>query len=219
MTKILIVEDEVPISDLIHMMLTRHGYFCACAYDGKTAADMIEVNLYDLILLDVMIPVFSGFDLMEYIRPMNIPAIFLTAKRDFQDKVRGLRLGAEDYIVKPFEMVELILRIEIVLRRYNKSQNIIQIGDVVININAREVFRQGIPVDLTVKEFDLLVILAQNKNIALFRETLFERVWGLEFAGETRTLDSHIQRLRRKLAWENRIKTVYKIGYRLDVTP
>jgi DNA-binding response OmpR family regulator len=165
-----------------------------------------------------MLPIYNGFDLMNYIRPMNIPVIFLTARGDVQDKVRGLKLGAEDYIVKPFEMVELIARIEVVLRRYHKGSAAIEIGDVVINVDAREVTRQGKPVDLTIKEFDLLVLLAQNQNIALFRETLFERVWGMEFLGDTRTLDSHIQRLRRKLGWETRIKTVYKVGYRLDVT-
>ena len=216
MIKILIVEDELPISSLIHMKLIRQGYLCECAHDGKTAADLIEENIYDLILLDVMIPVFNGFDLMNYIRPMNIPVIFLTARGDVQDRVKGLKLGAEDYIVKPFEMVELMARIEVVLRRYHKGHDCIQIGDVNINLDAREVTRQGSHVDLTMKEFDLLVLFAQNKNIALFRETLFERVWGIEFAGETRTLDSHIQRLRRKLGWENRIVTVYKVGYRLD---
>jgi DNA-binding response OmpR family regulator len=218
MIKILIVEDELPISSLIRMKLTRQGYYCECAPDGQVAADLIEKKLYDLILLDVMLPIYNGFDLMNYIRPMNIPVIFLTARGDVQDKVRGLKLGAEDYIVKPFEMVELIARIEVVLRRYHKGSAAIEIGDVVINVDAREVTRQGKPVDLTIKEFDLLVLLAQNQNIALFRETLFERVWGMEFLGDTRTLDSHIQRLRRKLGWETRIKTVYKVGYRLDVT-
>jgi len=218
MIRILIVEDELPISSMLQMKLTRQGYQCECAHDGKKAADLIERNRYDLILLDVMIPIYSGFDLMEYIRPMEIPAIFLTAKRDVQDKVRGLRLGADDYIVKPFEMVELVARIEVVLRRYHKGKNTIEIDNVVINVEAREVTKQGERVDLTVKEFDLLVLLAQNKNIALFRETLFARVWGEDFFGETRTLDSHIQRLRRKLGWEDRIKTVYKVGYRLDVS-
>ena len=217
MIRILIVEDELPISSLLEMKLTRQGYQCDIAHDGKTAADMIERTLYDLVLLDVMIPVFSGFDLMEYIRPMGIPVIFLTAKGDVQDKVLGLKKGAEDYIVKPFEMVELVARIEVVLRRYHKGKDCIRIGDVVINVEAREVTRQGRRVELTIKEYDLLVLLAQNPNIALFRETLFERVWGADFFGETRTLDSHIQRIRKKLGWEERIKTVYKVGYRLDM--
>jgi two-component system alkaline phosphatase synthesis response regulator PhoP len=217
MIRILIVEDELPISSLLEMKLTRQGYHCEVAHDGKTAADMIEDTLYDLILLDVMIPVFSGFDLMEYIRPMGIPVIFLTAKGDVQDRVAGLKKGAEDYIVKPFEMVELVARIEVVLRRFHKGRDCIHVGSVVINVEAREVTREGHRVELTVKEFDLLVLLAQNPNIALFRETLFERVWGSDFFGETRTLDSHIQRLRKKLGWEERIKTVYKVGYRLDM--
>jgi DNA-binding response OmpR family regulator len=216
MIKILIVDDEVPIADLLRMMLSRHNYACVCAHDGQTAADLIESNRYDLILLDVMLPVFSGFDLMEYIRPMNIPVIFLTAKGNLEDRVRGLKLGADDYLVKPFEMVELLARIEAVLRRYHKDKDRIEIDEVVINISARSVTRLGRPIDLTIKEFDLLVLLAQNKNIVLFRDTIFERVWGMELLGETRTLDSHIQRLRKKLAWENRIRTVYKVGYRLD---
>ena len=216
MIKVLIVEDELPISSMIQMKLTRQGYQCACAYDGKQAADLIEKYVYDLILLDVMLPVFNGFDLMEYIQPMHIPVIFLTAKRDVQDRVKGLRLGAEDYIVKPFEMVELMARIEVVLRRYHKDRERMEIDDVVIDVKAREVTKKGKRVDLTIKEFELLVLLAQNINIALFRDTLFERVWGMEFMGETRTLDSHIQRLRRKLDWKDRIKTVYKVGYRLD---
>ncbi|MDO4565347.1 MAG: response regulator transcription factor [Clostridia bacterium] len=217
MIRILIVDDELPIANLIRMNLSRQGYVCTCAYDGQQAADLIEKNSYDLILLDIMLPKFDGYDLLAYIRPMGIPVIFLTAKSDVLDRVKGLKLGAEDYIVKPFEIVELLARIEVVLRRYNKSQGILQMLDVVIDLDARSVLQNGEPVDLTRKEFDLLVLFCQNPNTALFRETLFERVWESEYVGETRTLDSHVQRLRRKLNWSDRIKTVHKIGYRLDV--
>ncbi len=217
MIKILIVDDELPIANLIRMNLTRQGYVCTCAYDGQQAADLLEQNSYDLVLLDIMLPKFDGYDLLAYIRPMGIPVIFLTAKSDVLDRVKGLKLGAEDYIVKPFEIVELLARIEVVLRRYNKSQGVIRMFDVTIDLDARDVMQNGQHVELTRKEFDLLVLFCQNPNTALFRETLFERIWETDYIGETRTLDSHVQRLRRKLDWADKIKTVHKIGYRLDV--
>ena len=154
---------------------------------------------------------------MAYIRPIGILLIFLTANSEFLDRVKGLKLGAEDYIVKPFEIVELLARIEVVLRRYNKSQSILSVYDVVIDLDARDVMQDGKHIELTRKEFDLLVLFCQNPNTALFRETLFERIWETDYIGETRTLDSHVQRLRRKLGWADKIKTVHKIGYRLDV--
>lgn len=217
MIKILVVDDELPIANLIRMNLSRQGYVCTCAYDGQQAADLLEKNSFDLVLLDIMLPKFDGYDLLAYIRPMGIPVIFLTAKSDVLDRVKGLKLGAEDYIVKPFEIVELLARIEVVLRRYNKSQSILSVYDVVIDLDARDVMQDGKHVELTRKEFDLLVLFCQNPNTALFRETLFERIWETDYIGETRTLDSHVQRLRRKLGWADKIKTVHKIGYRLDV--
>lgn len=217
MIKILVVDDELPIANLIRMNLSRQGYVCTCAYDGQQAADLLEKNSFDLVLLDIMLPKFDGYDLLAYIRPMGIPVIFLTAKSDVLDRVKGLKLGAEDYIVKPFEIVELLARIEVVLRRYNKSQSILSVYDVVIDLDARDVTQDGKHIELTRKEFDLLVLFCQNPNTALFRETLFERIWETDYIGETRTLDSHVQRLRRKLGWADKIKTVHKIGYRLDV--
>lgn len=217
MIRILIVEDEPPISGLIQMNLKRNGYECDVASDGEQAADKIEQNRYDLILLDIMLPKINGYELIDYIRPLEIPVIFITAKNDLQDRVKGLKLGAEDYIVKPFEIIELLARVEVVLRRYKKTNTVINIEDVSIDTEARRVTKNGTPVDLTIKEYDLLLLLVRNPGIALFRETLFERVWGYDYIGETRTLDSHVQRLRRKLGWEDKIKTVYKIGYRLDL--
>lgn len=218
MIKILIVDDEMPIANLIRMNLTRQGYACTCAYDGQQAADLLERNSYDLVLLDIMLPKFDGYDLLAYIRPSGVPVIFLTAKTDVDDRVKGLKLGAEDYITKPFEIVELLARIEVVLRRYNKGQGVLQVDDVVIDLDARDVIQNGQHIELTRKEFDLLVLFCQNPNTALFRETLFERIWETDYIGETRTLDSHVQRLRRKLNWADKIKTVHKIGYRLDIT-
>ncbi len=217
MIRILIVDDELPIANLLRMNLTRQGYVCTCAYSGPEAADLLEKNAYDLVLLDIMLPGFDGYDLLAYIRPMNIPVIFLTAKSDLNDRVKGLKLGAEDYIVKPFEMVEVIARIEVVLRRYHKSQGVLHLLDIDVDLDAREVLQNGVRVDLTRKEFDLLVIFCQNPNTALFRETLFEKIWETDYIVESRTLDSHVQRLRRKLNWADKIRTVHKIGYRLDV--
>ena len=217
MIHILIVEDEKPISNLIRVSLKKAGYLCTCAYDGAEAADLLEKNPFDLVLLDIMLPKFDGYDLLAFIRPMGIPVIFLTAKSDVNDRVKGLKLGAEDYIVKPFEIVELLARIEVVLRRYNKTQGFIQVYDILIDLDARDVIQNGKHIELTRKEFDLLVLFAQNPNTALFRESLFERVWETDYVGETRTLDSHVQRLRRKLGWQDRIKTVHKIGYKLDI--
>lgn len=217
MINILIVEDELPISNLISVNLTESGYHCHVANDGMTAADMIEQNRYDLILLDIMLPKVSGYELMEYVRPTGTPVIFITAKNDVADRVKGLHLGADDYIVKPFEIVELLARVEAVLRRYHKSDNNIEAGDVKIDTRSRCVMKNGRQVDLTMKEYALLLLFVRNKNIALFRETIFERVWQSEYLGDTRTVDLHVQRLRKKLGWEKTIVAVYKVGYRLEL--
>ena len=216
MTNVLIVEDEQPISNLIYINLSDEGYRCTCAFDGKQAADCIEKESFDLILLDIMLPEINGYELLEYIRPLNIPVIFITAKGALEDRIKGLRLGADDYIVKPFQIGELSARVEAVLRRYGKSDEHLFFHGISINTESRCVFRHGEPIEMTVKEFDLLVELVRNKNVALYRDRLYEKVWGEEFIGETRTLDTHIQRLRKKLAWENQIKTVFRIGYRLE---
>lgn len=216
MQRILIVEDEEPISNLIKVNLIAEGYHCTCAFDGKAAADLIEKEGFDLILLDIMLPEINGYELLEYIKPLEIPVIFLTAKSAVDDRIKGLKLGADDYISKPFQVGELIARVEAVLRRYGKAGKKLTLGDVEIDMESRVVCKAGVPVDLTVKEYELLVELMQNKNVALYRERLYEKIWGEEFIGDTRTLDSHIQRLRRKLNWEDHIKTVFRIGYRLE---
>ena len=217
MTKILIVEDEKPISKLIEMSLTSAGYACTCVYDGMAAADLLEEHRYDLVLLDIMLPGASGYELMDYIRPMDIPVIFLTAKTSVADRVKGLRLGAEDYLVKPFDVVELLARVEVVLRRFHKTGAQLSAGDVVVDMDARMVTKAGIPVVLTNKEYGLLVLFIQNKNIALFKEKLYEKVWGEEYDGDSRTLELHVQRLRKKMGWERQLVAVYKVGYRLEI--
>lgn len=163
-----------------------------------------------------MLPEINGYELLEYVKPIGTPVIFLTAKSAVDDRIMGLKLGADDYIAKPFQVGELIARVEALLRRYGKINNRLCFADVEIDMVSRIVKRAGLPIDLTVKEFDLLVELVQNKNVALYRERLYEKVWGEVYVGDTRTLDSHIQRLRKKLGWDHYIKTVFRIGYRLE---
>lgn len=216
MANILIVEDDDSISELIHMNLSTEGYRCTCAHDGMEGAALLEKERFDLILLDIMLPGMDGYMLLEQIKPTGTPVIFLTAKGSVEDRIRGLRAGADDYLAKPFQIGELLARTEAVLRRIGIKENRLQLGDVFIDLDARQVEKDGCPVILTAKEFDLLAELAQNKNVALRRERLYEQVWKEPFLGETRTLDAHIQRLRKKLGWEDRIKTIFRIGYRLE---
>ena len=216
MIKILVVEDERPISDLIRMNLEDAGYQCTCALDGLTAADILETHTFDLVLLDIMLPKVDGYELFEYIKPTGTPVIFLTAKAGLNDRVKGLNLGAEDYIVKPFEIVELMARIQVVLRRYHKDATKLVFGDIVLNTENRTVCRNGQEIVLTPKEFTLLELLVRNKNMTLFRDKIYELVWENDSYGDTRTLDLHVQRLRKKLGLTEQLKTIYKVGYRLE---
>ena len=216
MIKILIAEDEQPIADLLAMNLECAGYTCVWASDGLSAIEKLEQEAFDLALLDVMMPGADGYDVLNYIKPLNIPAIFITAKDSVADRVYGLHEGADDYITKPFEIVEMLARVESVLRRYNKATAHFSFDGVEVDLPSRTVIKDGESVNLTMKEFDLLVLFLQNKNIALFRETLYRRVWGGDYTGEGRTVDLHVQRLRKKLGWEDKIVAVYKVGYRLN---
>ncbi len=218
MIRILVAEDERPISDLIRLNLTKAGYHCTCVYDGLAAADILEEENFDLILLDVMMPGLNGFELMEYIRPLKIPVIFLTAKSSLKDRMTGLTSGAEDYITKPFEIVELLARINIVLRRYHKTEQLLVMNDITVDVENQTVIQNGKEVELTPKELELLIFLMRNRNITLFREKIYEEIWGTEYSVESRTLDLHIQRLRKKLNLENSLKTIFKVGYRLEDT-
>lgn len=216
MVKVLIVEDEKPISDLIRLNLKDAGYSCDCAFDGKQAADQLEQGEYHLILLDIMLPEIDGYELLEYIRPMGIPVIFLTAKGTVNDRVKGLRAGADDYLVKPFEIVELLARVETVLRRYHREERDVTIGGLHIDTFSRIVSRDGSPIPLTNKEYELLLLFVRNRNIALFREVIYEKVWDSDYLGNSRTVDLHVQRLRKKVGWEQKLVSVYKVGYRLE---
>ena len=217
MIRVLIVEDEKPISDLIKLSLTKAGYSCTCAYDGTTAANILEEEHFDLALLDVMLPEVSGFELMEYIQPTGTPVIFITAKNSVDDRVKGLRMGAEDYIVKPFEVMELLARVEVVLRRYQKTEDVLTVGDLTIDMRSLQVQRNGETILLTKKEWDLMLLFAQNPGAALYRETIYERVWGGEYHVGSRVVDLHIQRLRKKIGWEDKLQTVNRVGYRLEI--
>lgn len=216
MTDILIIEDDRSISNLIYMNLRDEGYHCIRAFDGKAGVDLFDRGNYDLVLLDIMLPEIDGYELLEYIRPTGTPVIFLTAKGEVKDRIKGLKMGADDYLAKPFQIGELLARVEAVLRRSGKTEQTLQFKNLAIHLDSRQVMKNGEIVDLTVKEFDLLVELVRNKNIAMYRERLYEKVWQEPFSGETRTLDSHIQRLRKKLGMEEQIKTVFRIGYRLE---
>ena len=217
MIKILIVDDEKPICDLIDMNLSAAGYSCTAVQDGLEALDAVENNTFDLVLLDSMLPGADGYDVMDYIKPYKVPVIFISAKHEVRDRVKGLKLGADDYLVKPFDVTELLARVEAVLRRYNKAEKKLTVGEIEIDIEARRVTRAGNPVPLTSKEFDLLMLFAENRNVALFRENLYEKVWDDEYYANSRTLDLHVQRLRKKLGWEKNLVAVYKVGYRLEV--
>ncbi|WP_102398816.1 response regulator transcription factor [Haloimpatiens massiliensis] len=216
MKKILVVEDDAPIRDLICINLEMVGYKVLKASDGDSAKKIIESNQLDLILLDVMLPKIDGFTLITKIKNRGIPIIFVTAKESVLDRVKGLRLGADDYIVKPFETIELLARIEVVLRRYGKEDDIIQFKHLNVYTEQRIVKINNNIIELTPKEYDLLVFLLQNKNIALTRDQILEKVWGFDYGGETRTVDIHIQRLRDKLNLKENIKTIFKVGYRLQ---
>lgn len=216
MIRILAVDDEKPIVDLLKLTLNRSGYQCVGVYDGVQAADMIEKEDFDLILLDVMLPGIDGFELMKYIRTTDMPVIFLTAKHAVADRVKGLRMGAEDYIVKPFDVLELLARVDGVLRRHGKLQNQLQIGDLQIQTDAMLVRRNGQEISLTKKEYDLLLLFVQNRGIILSKMTIYDRVWGGEYPENSRTVELHVQRLKKKIGWEDKVKTVYGMGYRLE---
>ncbi len=216
MIRILAVDDEKPITELLKLSLSRAGYQCICAYDGLQAADLVEKESFDLILLDIMLPGIDGFELMDYIRSTGVPVIFLTAKNAIADRVKGLRMGAEDYIVKPFDVLELLARVEGVLRRHGKLDTNISIGGLEINTLSMQVLCQGEEIPLTRKEYELLLLFAQNPGIVLSKSTIYERVWGGEYPESTRTVELHIQRMKKKVRWDDRIKPVYGMGYRLE---
>jgi len=216
MAKILIVEDDKAINTLIRKNLELVGHTCISVFDGDAVFDELEQDEFDLILLDLMLPNKDGFQVISELRK-EVPVIFLTARDAVGDKVRGLTLGAYDYMVKPFEMLELQARVEAVLRRTRKTADHFKLGDVVVEMDSRLVWFKGSIVDFTPQEFNLIEALIKNRNIALSRERLLNIAWGIDYMGDTRTVDVHIHTIRKKLEWEKVVKTVYKLGYRLEV--
>lgn len=217
MIRILVVDDEKPIANYIKLTLKQAGYWVDCAFDGMTALEKAEQVNYDLILLDVMLPEIDGFSLMEYLAPKEVPVIFLTAKGGVQDRVKGLRLGAEDYIVKPFDVMELQARVEVVLRRYKKAEEVLHVQDIEVDTRSMQVTKAGVEISLTRKEYELLLLFIRNPNTALYRETIYERVWGGELEYGSKTVDLHVQRLRKKLGLGEELQAVNKVGYRFEV--
>ena len=216
MAEILIVEDEELINNLIKENLVLAGHVCTQVYDGQAALDTIHNHTFDLILLDIMLPACSGYDILPKCK--DIPVIILTARDGVYDKVKGLNRGAEDYIVKPFDMLELIARVNVVLRRNAGNQKeIFQLGKLCVDLQSHKISLDGSEVLLTLKEYELLEYFIRNRNIALTRERLIEQVWGYDYEGDTRTVDVHVASIRRKLDLGKQLKTVYKLGYRLEV--
>ena len=218
MARILIVEDDENIAKTISATLAAVGYESAIVSDGAEAVETVSRNCakWDIVLLDVMLPTMDGFEVMRHIAPLGVSVIFLTAMQNVLDKVNGLKLGAEDYIVKPFEALELLERIEVVLRRTGKISTTLNYGDICVDTSAHTVTNGGVPVALTPKEFDVLVFFLRNRDIAVTRERLLGDVWGYEFAGESRTVDIHIQQIRKKLGLHECLVTIPKLGYRLE---
>lgn len=216
MSKILIAEDEIAISRMLRMNLKLTGYEVVAKENGQEVLDWLESGgTADLALVDVMMPKVDGFALLEPLERRGIPVIFLTALGDLDSRLKGLTGGAEDYMVKPFEMLELLVRIDKVLERRGKKENVIRVDGVTLDTTKRLVYRDGKEIYTTPMEFDLLVLLVKNRNVAFSRERLLNEVWGIRYEGGTRTVDVHIAQLRKKTGLT--IVTVPKIGYRLEV--
>jgi DNA-binding response OmpR family regulator len=209
------VEDDKGINELIKRTLHMTGHHGFSAYSGREAVSIVKKAAIDLVLLDISLPDCNGFMLMRQLGK-DMPVIFVTARSEVVDRVKGLNCGAEDYIVKPFAMDELIARVQVVLRRQNKQQSVYCIGEVKVDLERHLVFRKGESLDITNREFELLKILIINRNIALSRSRLLDLAWGDDYDGEERTVDVHIQRLRKKLNLESQIKTIFKLGYRME---
>ena len=217
MKPILIVDDEAAIAMLVRRILTEAGYRCQAVTDSRAAANLLEKNCYDLVLLDVMMPHLDGYDLLAYLRPTGTPCIFITAKDAVAERVRGLNSGADDYIIKPFAPAELVARVECVLRRAGRGMAVFTAWDVTVDTAACTVTQNGAAVPLTPQEYELLLLLLRSRGNVLYRDYLYDTIWGEQLLNDnTRTLDSHIRRLRKKLNWGDKIRTVQRTGYCLE---
>ena len=214
---ILIIEDDDAILNLIRSALCGEGYECEVASDGAEGERLFDSRKWDLVLLDLMLPEVSGFDLIEYIKPTGTPIIVISAMNGVGDKVRGLTMGADDYIGKPFQVRELLARVEAVLRRTGAKISSFSYAGVEVNFDKREVSKAGEVIPLTAKEFDMLELFISKKNVVISSQTIYEKVWKEEFMGDTRTVDSHVHSLRKKIGYEDVIHTVFGVGYRMDI--
>lgn len=227
--KILIVDDDENIANLISLYLTKECYETHIEHDGQSALDAFKEYAPNLILLDIMLPGLDGYEVCREIRrESKVPIIMLSAKTEVFDKVLGLELGADDYIIKPFDSKELVARVKAVLRRYTEApapvekkpdEKRVEYKDLIINLSNYEVIYKGKPVEMTPREIELLYFLASSPNQVFTREQLLDHIWGYEYAGDTRTVDVHIKRIREKIAdtdqWS--IGTVWSVGYRFEV--
>lgn len=216
MAQILIVEDDQSIANLIRTHLTFAGHEASIVSNGRDAVELIQEELYDMVILDLMLPKLDGEIVMEHIRKLPISIIVVSAKSNLFDQVKLLRMGADDYITKPFESVDLIARVEAVLRRYKPANQTLLFRDITVDENRHKVNKGNTKISLTPKEFELLVLFLKNKGNVMTREEILANIWGYTFAGGTRTVDIHVQRLRKKLNLNNFLKTVVKIGYILE---
>lgn len=223
--KILIIEDEAAIADLLEYGLSKEGYLTRKAHTGADGWRTLETFKPDLLLLDWMLPDESGLDICKKVTAAsNIPILMITAKSDITDKILGLEFGADDYITKPFDLREVVARVRTILRRIaqanrtggGSTEDTIQIKDITISTTERIVRRHDEWIDLTPKEYDLLMMLYQFRGKIFTRTELLDRVWGYDYAGDTRTVDTHIQRLRKKLGFSDLITTVFSIGYKFE---
>lgn len=215
MMRILIVEDEIAINDLMKMTLTHAGYNCSQALTGIEAVNMTSKTKFDLVLLDVNLPDIDGFSVYKHLG--DVPVIFVTARDEIDDRLKGFCCGAEDYIVKPFDLQELLARVKVVLRRQQKDESVVHFAHITIDFNRCEVCDHGTKVELTNQEYALFVAFVSHKNQTLTREQLLTLAWGADYEGELRTVDVHVRRLREKLELQEQIVTVYKVGYRLEL--
>ena len=221
--KVLIVDDDSNICEVLNMYLQSSGYDTKIAYDGRAAQEYFEMYRPDLVLLDVMLPNIDGIDVLKWIRKeYSTPVIMLTAKGDTFDKVLALELGADDYVVKPFEPKELMARVKAVMRRSNTDNNskeVLRFNELIIDANSYEVQYKGTDIKMPPKEFELLYYLACNKNKVFTREQLLCEVWGYDYPGDSRTVDVHVKRLREKIQGNDKwqIETVWGVGYKFEV--
>ncbi|MFL0194072.1 response regulator transcription factor [Clostridium sp. WILCCON 0269] len=219
---ILLVDDEKTILDVLTYALKKEGYLVERAYDGEEALDKVDIFNPHVVILDLMLPVINGYDVCKKLEGKNIGIIMLTAKEDIVDKILGLELGADDYITKPFDMRELLARVKSLVRRLNKTtdekkdSSVININDLNISKKRRTVSIKNVPIEFTPMEFELLYLLFSNPGIVYSREQLLSMIWNMNYVGGTRTVDTHIQRIRKKLGnnYQDLIQTVYGIGYK-----